>query len=212
MGWSGATGDGWDAARAVVVVEGESDRQAVLALARRRGVQLQAAGVQVQVLGGVHAIKPYLRAHRARGDRPHLTGLYDAGEEAVVRRGLAAAGLGEPVQRSELEAAGFFCCDLDLEDELIRSLGAPRVCAVIAAHGDELALHGLQQQPQWRDQPIELQLRRFFGSGARRKIQYGRWLTEALELDRVPRGLDGVLRAAITRARADTAPDGSGRA
>jgi hypothetical protein len=38
------------------------------------------------------------------------------------------------------------------------------------------------------------QLRRFFGSGGRRKIRYARFLVEALELDRVPSPLDGVLR------------------
>jgi hypothetical protein len=39
----------------------------------------------------------------------------------------------------------------------------------------------------------EDQLRRFMGSGARRKTRYGRLLVEALDLAQVPRPLDLVL-------------------
>src|SRR3954465_10494469 len=38
--------------RAVVVVEGESDQVAIEALAERRGVDLSAAGVRIERLGG----------------------------------------------------------------------------------------------------------------------------------------------------------------
>ncbi len=93
-----------------------------------------------------------------------------------------------------METRGFFCCDLDLEDELIRALGAPAVREVIAGQGDEQPFRTLQHQPQWRDRPVESQLRRFMGSGARRKIRYGRLLVDALDPDRVPRPLDAVLR------------------
>ena len=36
-------------------------------------------------------------------------------------------------------------------------------------------------------------MRRFLGSGARRKLRYARLLVEAVELDRVSRPLDAVL-------------------
>jgi hypothetical protein len=184
-------------AGSVVLVEGESDRVALRALAIRRGLDLQRARVEVTVLRGAQAIGPYLRAYRDRGDRRCLSGLYDAHEEAVVRRGLERHGFGPVSGRRDLEARGFFCCDLDLEDELIRALGAPAVLAVIVEQGDEQPFRTLQHQPEWRERPVESQLRRFMGSGARRKIRYGRLLVAALDPDRVPRPLDAVLQAAL---------------
>jgi hypothetical protein len=185
----------------IVLVEGESDRAAVQALADRRGIDLERAGVELSVLGGAQAIGRALRAHRERGDGRRVTGLYDAGEEAVFRRGLERHGFGVATNRQQLEALGFFCCDLDLEDELIRALGAERVVAVVAEQGDEQPLRTLQHQAVWRDRPVEAQLRRFMGSGARRKIRYGRLLVEALEPGQVPRPLDGLLTAALRCCR-----------
>jgi hypothetical protein len=186
-----------DWAGSIVLVEGESDRMALRALAIRRGLDPQRAGVEVTVLGGAQAIGPYLRAYRDSGDRRCLRGLYDAGEEAVFRRAMERHGFSEVSGRRDLEALGFFCCDLDLEDELIRALGAPAVLAVIAEQGDEQPFRMLQHQPEWRERPVESQLRRFLGSGARRKICYGRLLVDALDPDRVPRPLDAVLQAAV---------------
>jgi hypothetical protein len=182
----------------IVLVEGESDRAAVRALADRRGVDLERAGVEVSALGGAQGIGRHLRAYRERGDSRRVTGLYDVGEEAVFRRGLERHGFGAPADRCELEALGFFCCDRDLEEELIRALGPDGVLSVIAEQGDAQPFRTLQHQSEWRDRPVEAQLRRFMGSGSRRKIRYGRLLVEALEPDLVPRPLDGVLRAALT--------------
>ena len=55
--------------------------------------------------------------------------------------------------------------------------------------------------PEWRDRATEDQLRRFMGSGARRKIRYARLLVDALDLERVPRPLDGALSHAVTGSR-----------
>ena len=84
-------------------------------------------------------------------------------------------------------------CVADLEDELIRALGAATVQEVVDAHGDIGPFRTLQKQPEWRGRPVEEQLRRFMGSGGRRKIRYARFLVEALDLDKVPRPLDGLL-------------------
>jgi hypothetical protein len=92
-----------------------------------------------------------------------------------------------------MERLGFFVCNADLEDELIRALGADAAERVVEAHGDIGPFRTLQKQPEWRGRPAHEQLRRFLGSGGRRKIRYARFLVEALELDRVPRPLDGVL-------------------
>ena len=122
-----------------------------------------------------------------------LAGLCDAGEENEFRRGLERAGLGSELTRDEMERLGFFVCVDDLEDELIRALGAPRVEEVVEAHGDLNAFRTLQKQPEWRGRPAEEQLRRFMGSGGSRKIRYARLLVEALDLAHVPRPLDRVL-------------------
>jgi hypothetical protein len=92
-----------------------------------------------------------------------------------------------------MERLGFFVCDPDLEAELIRALGADAVLEVAEAQGDLGAFRTLQKQAAWQGRPVEAQLRRWLGSGGRRKIRYARLLVDALDLDRVPRPLDRVL-------------------
>jgi hypothetical protein len=92
-----------------------------------------------------------------------------------------------------MERLGFYVCVADLEDELIRALGAAAVEDVVDAQGELGSFRTLQKQTAWRGRPTEEQLRRFMGSGGRRKIRYARLLVEALDLDRVPPPLDGVL-------------------
>ena len=123
-----------------------------------------------------------------------LAGLCDVGEERSFQRGLERAGLGSELTRAGMERLGFYVCEADLEDELIRALGPDAVERVVETQGDIGPFRTLQKQPEWRGRPLHDQLRRFFGSGGRRKIRYARFLVEALELDRVPRPLDGVLR------------------
>lgn len=153
---------------AVILVEGDSDRIALETLALRRGRDLAAEGVSIVAIGGAQAIGRFL------GD----VGLCDAGEEEVFRRVLGS---------------NVFVCVADLEDELIRALGPERVEEILEANGDLRPFHTMQKQVVWRGQPVPEQLRRFIASGARRKIRYARFLVEALDLDRVPKPLDGVL-------------------
>jgi len=181
------------AARAVVLVEGISDQIAVETLAVRRGRDLGAEGVVVVPAGGAHAIARYLTRFGPAGAGLRLAGLCDLAEETVVRRGLAAAGIGSPRTRADMERLGFYVCVEDLEDELIRAIGAGRVEALIDSQGDLGSFRSLQRQPQWRGQLTEAQLRRFLGSGARRKLRYARLLAAAVDLDRLPHPLDAVL-------------------
>jgi uncharacterized protein (DUF2384 family) len=88
-----------------------------------------------------------------------------------------------------LEPSGFFACDRDLEDELLRALGVDAVEQVIAAEGDGRALRSLQNQPVQRDWTREQVLRRFMTSIGGRKARYARVLVEALDLAAVPRPL-----------------------
>jgi hypothetical protein len=126
-----------------------------------------------------------------------LAGLDDAGEEPVFRTALERAGFGAGLTRADMERLGFFMCVADLEEELIRALGAPRVEEILRANDDLHRFRTLQQMPAWRDRAIEEQLHRFLGSGGRRKIRYARFLVEALDLDQVPRPLDRVLAHSV---------------
>ena len=177
-------------ARAVVVVEGASDRIAVETLAERRGRDLAGAGVSVVAIGGAQAIGRFLAT---LDDGTRVAGLCDAGEEHDFRRALARAGLGSDLDRTALERLGFFVCERDLEDELIRALGPYVVEDVLERHGDLRAFRTLQKQPEWRGRPVEEQLRRFMGSGGSRKVKYARLLVEALAPEQVPRPLDRLL-------------------
>src|SRR3954471_15363779 len=111
-------------ARAVVLVEGTSDQVALETLAERRGRNLEVEQVSIVPIGGAQAIGGFLERFGPRGLDVKLAGLCDAGEERDFRRGLERAGLGSHLGRAEMEALGFYVCDVDLEDELIRALGA----------------------------------------------------------------------------------------
>jgi hypothetical protein len=93
----------------------------------------------------------------------------------------------------------------DLEDELIRALGISAAEEVLRANGDLQRFRKLQQMPAWRGRPADEQLRRFIAAGARRKTRYARLLVEALDLERVPPPLDGVLADALSPGTGSTA-------
>ncbi|MGH2641211.1 MAG: TOPRIM nucleotidyl transferase/hydrolase domain-containing protein, partial [Actinomycetota bacterium] len=173
--------------RAVILVEGVSDRRALETLAARRGRVLTADGVTVVAMGGAGNIGRFLDLYGPRGSDVALAGLYDTAEEADVRRGLERAGFGSVRSRRELERLGFHACVEDLEDELIRALGADRVMEIVEGRGELGPFRTLQKQPEWRGRPTERQLRRFLGTRATRKIDYAPLLVDALDLSKVPR-------------------------
>ena len=179
--------------RAVVLVEGISDQVALAALAERRGRNLDAEGISIVPIGGATTIGRFLDLFGPEGSDFRLAGLCDVGEERAFRRGVERAGFGADLTRAEMEALGFFVCVADLEDELIRSLGAAAVEQVVDAHGELGSFRTMQKQPAQRGRTLEEQLRRFLGTRSGRKIQYARWLVDALDLAEVPRPLDGVL-------------------
>jgi hypothetical protein len=144
-------------------------------------------------IGGAQAIGSFLDRFGPPGLNVRLAGLCDAGEEREFKRGLERAGLGSKLTRAAMEALGFFVCDPDLEAELIRAIGAATVEQVVDSQRDLRSFRTLQKQPAWQRRTTEEQLRRFMGSGGRRKIRYARLLVEALDLTRVPRPLDHVL-------------------
>ena len=177
-------------ARAVVLVEGISDKVALEALATRRGWDLVAEGVAVVPIGGAQAIGRFLRAYSHERSSARLAGLCDAGEERDFRLALERTGFGQDLRRADMERLGFYVCEADLEDELIRCLGAEVVQEILAAHGKLVSFRTYQKQPAHRARSTEEQLRGFLNNW---KIQFAASLVDALDLDRVPRPLDCVL-------------------
>lgn len=181
-------------ARTVVLVEGVSDQRALETLAARRGQDLASAGVAIVAMGGSKNVRYAVDRFGPAGLDLGLAGLVDAPEEGDYRRALERAGLTLGPTRADLECLGFFVCEADLEDELIRALGPARVEAILEARGDLSTFRTLQRQPAQRGRPIEAQLRRFMGTRAGRKEAYAAHLVEALDLADMPRPLDLLLR------------------
>lgn len=166
---------------AAILVEGPSDQRALEQLARLRGIDLVASGVQLVQLGGVTNLGSFLRRYVRTG--VPVTGLYDASERAFVHRTLARFRGLRP----------FYACVEDLEDELIRAHGVSAVVEIIDASGDRAAWETLTRQPFHRGRPTPAVLRRFMGTTSGRKIRYAGLLVDALDLDRVPHPLAAVL-------------------
>jgi hypothetical protein len=151
----------------LILVEGESDRIALEALARKLGLERP----DIAVLGGAHAVASFV----AITGKANLVGLCDKNEEFLFRRVLDRVHV----------------CDPDLEGELIRALGAERVLQMV-----EPSFATLQKQPAWRGMPLEDQLRRYLSGRSGNKLRYASLFVEALDLDRVPRPLHDALRPA----------------
>ncbi|MGZ4206462.1 MAG: TOPRIM nucleotidyl transferase/hydrolase domain-containing protein [Actinomycetota bacterium] len=179
--------------KAVILVEGLSDQRALEALAARSGRDLRAEGIAIVAMGGATNIGAFLKKFGPHGQNLQIAGMCDAGEEEDFRRGLAGAGFGPVADREDMERLGFYVCVEDLEDELIRALGADAVGEVIASLGEIEQLRTFRKQPAWRDRKREDQLRRFFGTHSGRKIQSASALVKALDRSRVPDPLDRVL-------------------
>ncbi|MEU9735133.1 ATP-dependent endonuclease [Streptomyces sp. NPDC048002] len=179
--------------RTVVLVEGASDQVALEALAARRGRDLGAEGVAVVPLGGATNIGHFLDVCGPQGLGLPLAGLCDIGEERHFRRHLERVGIGSDLDRADLERLGFHVCVADLEDELIRALGADEVRQVIEAQGEARPFHTFRGQPAQRERPVEHQLRRFMGTHSGRKALYAQALVAHLDLQDVPAPLDRLL-------------------
>lgn len=160
----------------VILVEGVTDRIALEAVAAMVGLDLASGHIEIVPIGGAQAVR---RAYAERqGER--VVGLCDAPEEGWFRRVLGDAT---------------YVCVENLEDELIRALGAERTEAVLASEGDLETFRNFQNQPHWRGRPVQSQLRRWLHAADSRAKRYPPLLIAALEPDEIPAPLAGVLAA-----------------
>lgn len=189
-------------ARAAILVEGWSDEAAVEAVARTCDAALARRGVLVLPIGGITNMGRFIEALGPGGFGLRLSGLYDASEERVVLRALDRAGLGSTpaspraaraLTRADAEDAGFFACERDLEDELIRAVGPEAVERLVASQDELASFRRFQRQPEHRDRDAHGQLKRFMGTRAGRKARYGALLAAALPGERIPAALRRVI-------------------
>ncbi|MFP5021426.1 hypothetical protein [Pseudonocardia phyllosphaerae] len=192
--------------QAVVLVEGASDAAALETLARRRGSSRTtvADGVVIVVLHGYTNLPAALRALDPVVPQ-RIAVLCDEGAAGWVARtlgprmldprvlgpGLLGAASGPP--RDGTTPVTVRVCRSDLEDEMIRALGAGRVQELVDAEGELASLRSMRCQPAQRERSAEQQLHRFLGTRARRKERYGAVLAGALDLTALPEPLHRVL-------------------
>lgn len=172
--------------RTIVLVEGPTDELALTLAARRLGRDLEAEGVSVLPMNGAHAISRFLRRLADEEPGTNLAGLYDEGEEPVVRAALERAGHGPLPGRGDLERIGFFSCSADLEDELVRAAGEAVLLSVIAAEGDAQSWRTFRMQQAWQGREAEQQVRRFIRSVAARNSRYIRSIIETIDPSQLP--------------------------
>ncbi|ANF32042.1 hypothetical protein A0130_10480 [Leifsonia xyli] len=165
-----------------ILVEGASDRAAVLAAADLLGLDLAASDVAVVAMGGAMSIRRFVAELGPSGDGLRLRGLCDAREAGYY-------------QRAGLPDTAIFVCRPDLEAELLRALGPDRTFAVLEQEGDLRLFRMFQQQPAQRPRSLDQQLHRFLGTTSGRKEHYGAVLTGALAADELPAPLRGILRS-----------------
>lgn len=182
------------ATRAVILVEGPSDRVAIEVLAARRGHHLAQSGVEVVAIGGATNLRAFLEEYGPGGRGALVAGLGDIGEVAVYGRTLSRAGVSRGPSRQDLEQVGFHMCVVDLEDELIRALGAAQTRSIVERADTPGSFRSYQRQLAHRDEPLETQLRGFVTNW---KIEYARLFVGEIQLAQAPRPLEAVLDYAL---------------
>jgi hypothetical protein len=187
--WSRHRRGQYFAVRTIVLVEGVTDELALTLAARRSGRDLEAEGVSVVPINGVHAISRFLQRLAADEPAANLAGLYDEGEEGVIRAALERAGYGPSLDRSGLERVGFFACSADLEDELVRAAGATVLSRLIELEGDAQPWRTFRKQYAWQGRPVDHQFRRFIRSVSSRNSRYIRAIVETIDPSERPRPL-----------------------
>lgn len=193
----------------VILVEGPSDVASLRALAASRGLDEHRHGFELVSMGGVTNIRHHLGRLAADHPRVRTAGLCDGPEEHYVARALRAQGLAVE-SREDMERLGFFVCDRDLEEEVIRALGPQTAEGMLAELRLLERFRTFQRQPEWRDRPLHEQLRRFAGVASGRKILLAERFAEQLTPANTPRPLAALMHLIESpgppREPADTLP------
>lgn len=177
-------------AMTVILVEGISDYFVVRLLAHQAARSLDGEGVTVLSMEGAGMLRTYVALLGPHGFQLRLAGLCDVDAEASWLATLQDAGV--PVHdRASMESNGFFVCDQDLEDELVRAIGDAETQSVIAAEGEAAAFAAFAAQQGNVGLSVTEQLVRFL---RRSKPKWSPLLAErAAHLGNVPAVLTRLL-------------------
>jgi predicted ATP-dependent endonuclease of OLD family len=175
-------------------VEGPSDRLAILSLAKKNNLSLDSLGVSVIALNGAGILTWFLKLFGPTGFQLPVCGICDLDHLSQWSKVLENLGLGKSLSRSEMEKIGFFVCDRDMEDELVKALGDAAVLQAIDENGDTQDWNVFCQQPNNKTLARAAQIRAFLA--AKRKVIYAPILVSKLSAT-VPRPLQQVLDFAI---------------
>ncbi len=175
-----------------VLVEGASDVAAVRVAARLLGHDLDAGLVHLRSLGGATNARRVLGELVPAGT--HVLGLCDRNEAPYVVRALRHVGYAVDDVET-LPRHGFWVCERDLEDELIRAAGASRALEVLRRVHLASSFTTFTRQPAWADRPFAAQLHRFAGAGSGRKELLAAALTASLAPEELPLPLAGLVSA-----------------
>ena len=179
--------------RAVILVEGMSDRHALEVLAARHGRRLDEEGIAIVSTGGATNIARFLARFGPRGldvrsrvcvtwPRRATSGAVSSGTVSVPtcrcrtwrRWGSTGAST---IWRTSRSA---------------RTVQHPCSTSSRPTASSRRSARCSTNRPQ-RERSTEEQLRRFMGTRSGRKSRYARLLVETLDLDRIPRPLDRAL-------------------
>ena len=156
-----------------VLVEGDSDRQAVLAAAAAEGRDLVDEGIVVVAMGGATNIERAVRTYGPKGRDLGLVGLCDEPELTLTSSVTSTTD-------------DIFVCRTDLEDELIRAMGLDEMVRFIESQGELKPFRTFQKQPAQRDRTLAQHVHRYCGIRAGRKVRYAEAMATWVAPDRTP--------------------------
>lgn len=179
-------------ARTVILVEGQSDKYALEAVAAKKNRNLDSDGVTIVAMRGAGGIDTFLGLLGPQGLKVKLAGLCDTNEEAMWARALESHGLGAKLNRAAMGSLGFQVCDKDLEDVLIVAVGEKETLVLIDALGDKSAFDRFAQQPTQKSKSVSEQLHDFIHSRGR-NITYAPLLVDKIEPTKLPIALERLI-------------------
>lgn len=179
----------------LVLLEGPSDVAALETVLARHGDGVvrdpttgRRTAYRLVDMGGVTNIAAHLRAARRTdptAPAPVVLGLCDEREAWVVVRALRDVGR-QVEDVAGLAEHGFSVCHRDLEEELIRALGAERCLELLRSLGLDHRFRTFSAQRAWAGRPVEERLHRFCGVASGRKVRLAGAMAGALPPDAVP--------------------------
>lgn len=168
------------AGRAVILVEGSSDRRALTTLATRRGRDLDADGISIIATTGATNFVRFVEMLGPAGHDVALAAMCDRAELSEIQAAM-----------SQLDGTrSIYTCVRDLEDELIRAIGPEAMMSLMDEQGDLRRFRSFQNQPDQRHKTIDRQIWRWLGN---HKIRYASLMVGILDPARIPMPLQQAL-------------------